>query len=653
MSLVNNLTQTFSLDEANNETNILDNLEQITKTDNEEDNFVLKKTRKPRSKKTEEELVKKTIKKSETKPIELYPYQVEHKLTLDNILKKSPFAFDFSMLGTGKTYTTSYVFAENLENRFKHLISIAPVSVKSKWKIMERDHGINLTKSISFCELRSVKFKQPKHGLLIRKDFTAPVKHADGTTGEKECVEYKCSKEYLEMVNEGVLLVIDEIQNIKNMSNQLDACRELMRPIIEGFNNKRQLTPLIEQIDNIEKQVSQFKDQQCATCIFKKKQLETLYERRHELLTNPGQSRIILLSGSPIDKKQQVIHFYRALGIMESDRLSANNPQTWEIIWKGMAEIEEYFIDNWGKDEVSNVRHSFLFGNPRERELEEYCYRLFQRIMKKQICSSMKPPPQITKIFKRNAFYSLAVEHEVELLMKGVELLRKSTRFNQTTNTIDFGHDGMESLQGVIRALTMIETSKISLFVRIAQSALDESPNQKVVICVNYTESINDLMELLADYNPLRMDGSLSATQRGIAIESFQRPDNEHRLLIGNLSVCSTGIDLDDQHGDYPRLCLVSPNYSTITLYQLSHRFQRANTKSDSTIHFVFCKESTELPILNALAKKSNVMKEVTDQQVEYGIVFPGDYEIWEEPDLENEALTEEQISKIQHAMKV
>lgn len=631
-SLINNNSQFISLDE-NHENDIQELIDDI-----------------PEEKKSKKKIKNKKDTNPLTKPLELYPYQLTHKTTLENILVNSPFAFDFSMLGTGKTYTTS---AFMRDNRFKHLISITPVSVKSKWKMMNKDHGIQLDKSISYCELRSVKFKQPKHGLLIRRDFMDPFKRADGTDSERECVEYKCSSEYLDMVNDGLLLVIDEIQNIKNINNQLEACKELMRPIVEGFFKERYLIPIDEKITRIQKQIADFKDQTCNSCLNKKEQLVKLNEQRATLMANPGKSRILLLSGSPIDKKQQVIHLYRALHIMESDRLSAFNPQTWNTVWKGMAEIQQYFIDNWGGDAVNDVSFSFPFGEPSETELEEYCYRLFQRIMKKKISSSMNPPQQKSTIFKRNAFYALSdgPDGNLELLIKGVELLGKSTNFNKVLHTVNFSNHGIEGLQGVIRALTMIETAKIGLFARVAQGALETNPNQKVVICVNYTETINDLMDLLESYAPLRLDGGMNAKQRGKVINAFQEPNTTNRLLIGNLSVCSTGIDLDDQDGNFPRLCLASPNYSTITLYQLSHRFQRANTKSDSTIHFVFCKEAAELTILNALAKKSNIMKEITDEQVDYGVVFPGDYDIWQEPDIENNQLTDDQLNQIKTAI--
>lgn len=531
------------------------------------------------------------IKIKEKPKITLYEYQVGHKDNLEHIWEQCPFALDFSMMGTGKTYTTCYLYNQYHADRFRHLIVISPVSVKVSWEKMHTLYNVEIDQLISFCELRSVKFKQPKHGLLTRKDYMAPVRHENGTVTEVEKVDYYCTKDYLDLVDEGILLVIDEMQNIKNMSNQLDACRELIRPIIDDFNQKKGLS----------------------------------------------KSRIILLSGSPIDKKVQIAHLYRLLNIMTEDRLAVYNPQTYQTMWRGMQEIEDYCANHFGHDQVRLARTQFEDSNHRPMHsryspLNDYCYDLFQKFIKMYYSSSMDPFKLPVSIIKQNAYYQLGTETDVELLVKGVKLLSKSSGFNEVSQTVDHGHNGIESLRGITRALIMIETAKINLFARVARLALERDPNRKVVICVNYTETINDLMSLLAPFRPLRLDGQMNHRQRNVVLTNFQANNTEHRLLIGNLLVCSTGIDLDDQDGHFPRLCLANPNYSTIMLYQLSHRFHRTNTKSAALIHFVLCKEKTEINILNALAKKSNVMKEITTNQVTHGVIFPGDYPRWDEP---------------------
>ena len=91
-------------------------------------------------------------------------------------------------------------------------------------------------------------------------------------------VEFKPTPFFLQMVEEGLLLIVDEIQNIKNISNQFHACQALMKPILE------------------------------------------------QSLEKP--SRILLLSGSPIDREHHALHLFRSLNIHTEDSLARMNLQT-------------------------------------------------------------------------------------------------------------------------------------------------------------------------------------------------------------------------------------------------------------------------------------------------------------------------------------
>ncbi len=165
---------------------------------------------------------------------------------------------------------------------------------------------------------------------------------------------------------------------------------------------------------------------------------------------------------------------------------------------------------------------------------------------------------------------------------------------------------------------------------------MSENPMCKIVLACNFTQTIQDLARELEDeFQPLLLDGSVPSNKRQNVLRPFQEPNLTRRLLIGNVHVLSSGIDLDDKDGSYPRVCFVSPNYNTIDLYQISYRFLRAlDTKSDSEMYMLYVKNHAEMNLLSAIATKGKIMKDVTKEQaLMANILFPCDFEPYVEPE--------------------
>jgi hypothetical protein len=250
---------------------------------------------------------------------------------------------------------------------------------------------------------------------------------------------------------------------------------------------------------------------------------------------------------------------------------------------------------------------------------------LFIRVVKPSMASSMIPMKMLVKLSKKNGFFCLPPDETAEL-GKAVYELEKITNYDEGTKTVHIvGKIGDNSFAKITKALMGIETAKRNMFVRLAREALAKNPNQKVVLCFNYSNTIEYVKNALEEFEPLVLDGRTSVIRRTQILDAFQAPNAKYRVLIGNVTVCSTGIDLDDKNGGFPRTAFINPNYSTITLYQLGHRFHRANTLSNADVFFVYGKATPELKVLNALASKSGVMKDVTPEQAEAGVVFPID----------------------------
>lgn len=519
--------------------------------------------------------MKATDRESET--ISLYPSQVAHAQRLEGILQNHPLALDLSMLGAGKTYTASHL-ALNKSFQFQRVVVVAPVSVQAKWEDMRRRFGVPVTRNVSFSQLRSIKCKQPKHGMLMRRDYTTEMR-IQGAIVTTDKVEFTTTPLFRQYVKEGVLLIVDEIQSVKNVSSQFLACRTLIREVVESADDPA------------------------------------------------GKSRVLLLSGSPIDRLEQVVCLFRTMHVMKCDELAVFNIGRLVLEWRGLLDIENHCRD-LDDDGVAQARARLSLSRAHNGRLETYCYDLFQSVFKPARSSAMPVQAHDAHVTKLNAFFEVTRLRERDALSYGVDALSKACRFNTVTGQIENLRTGtiVESLRMITRSLLQIETGKIGLLMDAASTILDGDPNAKVVICVNYVATLRDLVSHLARYAPLVLQGCTGLNKRTEVLQSFQAPTTKHRLLIGNISVMSTGIDLDDKDGRFPRTALINPSYSTISLYQLGHRFLRADTQSDSRVLFVFGKHATELHLLEALARKSNIMKQTTTEQSTAGVVFPGDY---------------------------
>jgi superfamily II DNA or RNA helicase len=491
-----------------------------------------------------------------SKDIILYQNQLPHVEQLTNILKRSHVAFDMSMMGSGKTYTSTQL---SKILKFPRIVVICPCTVQAKWEDMKK-YNPNFFRILSYQTLRSRKGSTPIHGLLNRYD-----------NEEDNSTTFTPTTLLEDVCRDGCFFIFDEAQNIKNKNDQWQACKAITYHIIKSG----------------------------------------------------GTSRFLLLSGTPIDKEEHALNLMQMMGIIRHPKLY-------------MYSSDENILRLFGAQELINFcrlvnkekTDDFLRLTRFEKDTVRHnCYLLFQQVVKSSITASMPPPKLKVDIECKNGYYNVVGEEDASNLRKAISSLNSATRYNDTTKTVDIQ---MDSMGGITRALMKIEDAKVNTFVRIGKETLTKNPNCKIGIFVNYSSSLERLKESFQDFNPIVLHGKIPTVKRQKLIDEFQKFDLSHRVILSNLQVCSTGVDLDDQSpdGSFPRFAFASPNYVILNLHQLTRRFLRMDSKSNSVFRFVYGKcDRREVSILNSLARKTNVMKETLELQTENQILFPGEYE--------------------------
>jgi hypothetical protein len=110
---------------------------------------------------------------------------------------------------------------------------------------------------------------------------------------------------------------------------------------------------------------------------------------------------------------------------------------------------------------------------------------------------------------------------------------------------------------------------------------------------------------------------------KGKANDQFQ--SNQVDVVLGTPKSASTGIDLDDQIGDFPRtLFMVTPNYSGNIFQQILGRVSRRNTKSAATIRLLYNDSVSDTRRREIVEGKLKTLKAIQEGRIEDSIELDG-----------------------------
>lgn len=492
----------------------------------------------------------------------LRPYQIEHYRRIMAILQKFYFFVDGSEMGRGKTFVAAAVAL----TMGVPVIVICPKTARATWVKVLTDYSVsvyNLPDTggiITYESLRSTKNNQPKHGLLVRED---------GVEG----VNFYATTTLAQIVKAGVLVIFDEFQKLKNNSDQHKAAKALLK----------------------------------------------------QFYTQGGNSRFALLSGSAMDKEEHATNFLKLVGFIESRNLYSKIRG--EIRLDGIQELYGWArkIDPAGTDR-------YIAENPfrgTRNDAISYVFGLFTQVIKPGIMSTMPNAEYNGEKDVKNGYYVLDPDNEVAY-RKACSDLAHSVRYNAAQGTVTMTKENMGA---VTTALVNLQAAKQSTMARVGLEDLNktfptpsgEQRYCKLILFADYYDTIDYLKEAFRQYNPVELTGRTSEAKRAEAVAAFQAPDYNCRVLIGNPLVGGLSVSLHDTTGLFPRVMYIMPNYRINECHQATGRIFRDGVVGRAKIRFFYgLSGSRENSVLNAIARKGQVMKEVHSEQ---GAKFPNEYE--------------------------
>jgi len=159
------------------------------------------------------------------------------------------------------------------------------------------------------------------------------------------------------------------------------------------------------------------------------------------------------------------------------------------------------------------------------------------------------------------------------------------------------------------------ELLKVPYLIDLTQDLLDD--HNAVVIFTNFVDTVNCVVEGLKaeGIETLQYDGQMSQAEKDQAKDDFL-VDRCHVIVV-NIDAGGVGLNLNDQHGNWPRVSLVCPSDKAMNLKQALGRIHRANNVTPAIQRLVYSDSKIESKIMANLQNKINCIDALCDSDLD------------------------------------
>lgn len=492
--------------------------------------------------------------------VQLFEYQKQHIQRLIKPIQNNKISFDTSDTGTGKTYTSLAICKQ-----YKYIpFIICPKSVITDWVQVSRLFNIRVL-GISNYELitRGQYYKIKKDGSLYKlnciylkqnkpKEDENEDQDPNSSTPRKDRYEFHFHSFYK----------MHKVNDDRKIMFIFDEAHKCKNPATNNFHI-----------------------------------LWAAYKNYH--------SKLLLLSATLIDKAIDIRTYL---------------PMMYNYTMSNIAgELYYDFITRYGKNtsvSLKNLMYPKFASRMNIKEMEN-----IQQYENKIQCCLMESENRMkinraynslldfkegryfdTEVFNRDEYIDYNAKKEYKNIFEEIEDYIKTVEEKKDKATCQ--------LAFLIYTIKLIEAYKMNMIYQEAIRNLQIG--NSVCIFVNFRQTMFFLSRLLK--TDCLIHGTQSIKERKRNITNFQT--NNRRSIISMIQAGSVGISLHDTNGKYPRVSIISPNWSGILTKQTFGRVFRANIKSNVQQKLMYCKGTYEERIVSLIEDKIETIDQLNDKDM-------------------------------------